>query len=74
MFKRRFIDTDRLVVRRCGKSVTEITMRFEDLLRRLAHETEGFEVDRLLWRTFRDLEPTAFVEDLGTLPFASPFV
>ena len=24
MFKRRFIDTDRLVVRRCGKSVTEI--------------------------------------------------
>ncbi len=23
MFKRRFIDTDRLVVRRCGKSVTE---------------------------------------------------
>lgn len=24
LFKRRFIDTDRLVVRRCGKSVTEI--------------------------------------------------
>ena len=24
MFKRRFVDTDRLVVRRCGKSVTEI--------------------------------------------------
>ena len=32
MFKRRFIDTDRLVVRRCGKSVTEI------------FETEGEEV------------------------------
>lgn len=24
MFKRRFVDTDRLVVRRCGKSVTEV--------------------------------------------------
>ena len=32
MFKRRFIDTDRLVVRRCGKSVTEI------------FETEGVKV------------------------------
>ena len=31
MFKRRFIDTDRLVVRRCGKSVTEMFSRARDL-------------------------------------------
>ena len=47
MFKRRFIDTDRLVVRRCGKSVTEIfKTEGEDRFRELETSALPFASER----------------------------